>query len=98
MKKARKKLFALILVVLTLTAGLEAFAAGGLTRSGALAAALKDAGLAEADVIFTKCAKDTDDGVMKYEIEFRTKDGMEYEYDFSADSGTILEKNAEMDD
>ncbi len=71
---------------------------GEFTEEKAKEAALKDAGFAEGDVTFTKCAKDTDDGVEKFEIEFRTKDGMEFEYDFSVNDGSMLEKNVDLDD
>ena len=92
MKKTRKKLFALILVVLTLTVGLEAFAAGGLTRSGALAAALKDAGLTKAQVT----AIDVERDGRQYDVEFREKStGDKYEYEFSIATGKLKEKSVE---
>lgn len=92
MKKARKKLFALILVVLTLTAGLEAFAAGGLTRSGALAAALKDAGLTKAQVTAVEVERDG----RSYEVEFREKaTGDQYEYEYRISDGRLKEKSVE---
>jgi uncharacterized membrane protein YkoI len=71
---------------------------GEISEDEAKAIALKDAGLKEKEVKFTKCKKDLDDGIEKFEIEFRTADFMEYEYDISAADGTILEKNAEFDD
>ena len=39
-----------------------------------------------------------DDGIEKFEIEFRTPDFMEYEYDIKVSDGTILERNADFDD
>ena len=42
-----------------------------------------------------------DDGVVKFEIEFVTADGMEHEYAIGAADGRILERSAEamdMDD
>ena len=71
---------------------------GEITEEKAKEIALKDAGLKAANVTFTKCAKDMDDGIARYEVSFRTADGMEYEYDLSIDTGAILEKNAEFDD
>ena len=70
---------------------------GEMTEAQAKEAALKDAGLTEADVVFTKCVKDVDDSIVKFEIDFRAKDGMEYEYDFSVADGTMLDKNVDMD-
>ena len=61
----------------------------------AKAIALKDAGLGSAT--FTKAKLDTDDGVKIYDIEFRSGN-MEYDYEIDAKTGTILEKDAEIDD
>lgn len=56
--------------------------------------AVKDAGIGNAEVSFTKAKLDTDDGVKIYEIEF-TYNGNEYEYDINAKTGAIIEKNKE---
>ena len=61
----------------------------------AKAIALKDAGLGRAT--FTKAKLDTDDGIKIYDIEFRSGN-MEYDYEIDAKTGTILEKDAEIDD
>ena len=61
----------------------------------AKAIALKDAGLGSAT--FTKAKLDTDDGIKIYDIEFRSGN-MEYDYEIDAKTGTILEKDAEIDD
>ena len=71
---------------------------GEISESQAKAIALKDAGFNENEVTFTKCRKDIDDGIQKFEIEFRTPDFMEYEYDINVSDGTILERNADFDD
>ena len=60
--------------------------------------ALKDAGLSENEVTITKCRIDYDDGVEKYEVEFRTADGYEYEYEIDVTTGKILDKDVELDD
>ena len=73
-------------------------AAGEITEQQAKTIALKDACLNAGDVTFTKCRKDFDDGIEKFEIDFRTADFMEYEYDINAADGTILERSAEFDD
>lgn len=67
------------------------------TQEDAVNTALADAGFSAADVQFTKKELDTDDGVKKYEINF-IKDGYEYEYDISADTGAILEKSKDLED
>ena len=55
------------------------------------------AGVAEQDATLTKCNLDYDDGVLKYEIEFRV--GMtEYDYDVDANTGAILSYSVEVDD
>ena len=80
-------------------AGKEIPAAGGeITELQAKTIALKDAGFAANEVTFTKCKRDVDDGIVKFEIEFRTADRMEYEYDINAADGTILERSADYDD
>ena len=74
---------------------------GELTEAQAKEAALKDAGLSAGEVTFTKCFRDMDDGVVKFEIEFLTADGMEHDYEIGAADGRILERSAEamdMDD
>lgn len=73
-------------------------AAGGITELQAKTIALKDAGFQANEVTFTKCKKDLDDGIEKFEIEFRTADFVEFEFDINAADGTILERSAEIDD
>ncbi len=58
--------------------------------------ALKHAGVAEKDVIFTKAQQDYDDGKMDFEIEFRVG-VMEYEYEIYA-NGNIKDYSVEKDD
>lgn len=76
----------------------DAAAAGEITELQAKMLALKDAGLKVDEITFTKCKKDQDDGITKFEIELRTSDGTEYEYDIKATDGTILEKDVDIDD
>ena len=70
---------------------------GGFSLLQAKAIFLKDAGLKDTDGTFSKAKKDMDDGIEKYEIEFRTSDGVEYEYEIDAATGTILEKDVDND-
>lgn len=55
---------------------------------------LEDAGVAEADVTFTKSKEEKDDGRQIYDLEFYTAD-QEFEYEVDAASGSILDKNQE---
>lgn len=59
--------------------------------------ALKDAGLSDSSVTFTKAKLDREDGIRVYEIEFFTRD-MEYEYEINATSGKIRDKDIEFND
>ena len=70
---------------------------GSISKTEAKEMALKDAGLSENDVTITKCRMDFDDGAEKYEVEFRTADGYEYEYELDAKTGKILDKDVELD-
>lgn len=75
--------------------------AGEITAEKAKEIALKDAGLQAANVTITKCGKEIDDGIARFEVNFITADGTEYEYDLSIDTGAIMERNidrAEYDD
>ncbi len=72
--------------------------AAAISKTEAREIALKDAGLSENDVKITKCKIDFDDGAAKYEVEFRTVDGYEYEYEIDVETGKILDKDVELDD
>lgn len=58
--------------------------------------ALSDAGFKESDVTFTKSELDTDNntGIKSYEIDFINGD-TKYEYTINAETGAIIEKEAE---
>lgn len=71
---------------------------GAITDADAKAIALANAGFAEGDVRMTKCEKDFDNGIEKYEVDFFGPDGMKYEYDIRVSDGTILEKDVDYDD
>ena len=60
--------------------------------------AIMDAGVKKEDVTICKKETDYDDGVEKYEVEFRTADGYEYEYEIDVKTGKILDKDVELDD
>lgn len=57
--------------------------------------ALEHAGLAADQITFTKIEMDRDNSQNYYDVEFYTKDGMEYDYEIDMENGNILEWNAE---
>ena len=59
--------------------------------------ALDKANLKESEVSFVKIELDRDDGIWKYEVEFR-KGLREYSADIKADDGKILDWEADFDD
>lgn len=68
-----------------------------LSLAEAKAVALRDAGLSESQVTMKKAKLDRDDGEDIYEIEFRYN-GSDYEYEISASTGAILERDVDHDD
>ena len=58
--------------------------------------ALKHAGVSASNVRYDKTELDYDDGVQKYEIEFRVGQ-MEYEYEINAVTGTVLKAERDYD-
>ena len=68
--------------------------AGQITEENAKAIALEHAGLAEADVTFTKTKLDMDDGLQVYEIEF-SRDSTAYEYEIHSQTGEIIKSDME---
>lgn len=69
--------------------------AADIGAQGAQAAALSHAGLSESQVTGLKADYDYDDGIAKYEVEFKYN-GYEYEYEIDAATGTVLK--SEIDD
>lgn len=63
-------------------------------EAAAKAAALKHAGIAEADVNTIKIKLDFDDGLAVYEVDFYSGE-MEYDYEINAADGTIMEYDVE---
>ncbi len=71
---------------------------GEISELQAKTIALKDAGYKADEVKITKCKRDNDDGVWQFEIEIRTKDGKEYDYEIKASDGSIMDKDVDDDD
>lgn len=65
-----------------------------ISEAEARAAALKHAGLTNAQAVFVKTKLDYDNGVMEYDIEF-TADSTRYEYEIKASDGTVLKYSSE---
>ena len=68
-----------------------------ISQQEALALALKDAGLSEAEVQYPHVELDYDDGRQVYEAKFY-QGQMEYSYDIDAANGQILSFEKEIDD
>ena len=67
------------------------------SREQAKATALSHAGLAENQIREYECELDFDDGVKKYEIDFKSGN-YEYSYDINATTGSIIKFEKEYDD
>ena len=70
---------------------------GHISEKSAKKIALDKAGLKESEVSFVKVELDMDDGIWRYEVEFR-KGLKEYSADIKADDGKILEWDVDLDD
>lgn len=64
-------------------------ASGEIAREEAIALALEDAGFTVQQVTGLRAHRDWDDGIFYYEVEFY-REGVEYEYEIHAQTGTIL--------
>lgn len=95
----RKKILA---AALLLTLGLAGCSAKGqsvqtdlIGEDDAKAAALTASGVAQDNATFTKTQLEKDDGKTYYEIEFTDADGVRYEYDIDAVTGTVIAYESE---
>ena len=59
--------------------------------------AREDAGLEEEEIIRARVKLDYDDRAVKYDVEFYSED-TEYDYEIDANTGEILEMDAEIED
>lgn len=60
----------------------------------AKSAALADAGVSDADVIYTKEKSDYENGIMVYDIEFYAGN-VEYEYEINAETGEVYSRSVD---
>lgn len=68
-----------------------------ISAEAAKSAALAHAGVSASNVYEFKCELDRDDGVTRYEVEFKSG-GMEYEYEIDAYTGAVLKAEQDWDD
>ncbi|MDO4534086.1 MAG: PepSY domain-containing protein [Coriobacteriia bacterium] len=66
-------------------------------EDAALEAALKHAGVNQADATEQQVELDTDDATVHYEVEFKSA-GTEYSYDIDAATGEVMNFESEADD
>ena len=67
-------------------------------KDAAKTAAFSDAGVTEDEITRLKVSKDHDDGRSVYEVDFTVAStGEEYDYEISAEDGSILQVDKEMD-
>lgn len=92
-----KKLAAVIIAAAAagIFTGCGIFGGNDIGREEALAVALADAGVDEADTTRLKVSEDRDDGRKIYEIQFDAGD-REYDYEIQASDGKILSADTEM--
>ena len=68
----------------------------GITEEEAKRIALEDAGVTESELSGIYIHLDWDDGIQEYDVEFYV-DGREYDYEISAQDGTIRSRDSEME-
>ncbi len=66
-------------------------------KAAAKSAALKHAGVTEAQATELEVKLDREDGKLVYEVEFKSA-GYEYDYEIDAEKGTVLKSDKELDD
>ncbi len=74
----------------------QASTAAYIGEAKAKSVALKDAGVSESSVLYTKNKLDYDDGRMVYEVEFHTVDA-EYDYEIDAVTGQIVGRDVDRE-
>lgn len=97
----KKKIFAvgsaLVLGAVILPAGTMAWAAG-ITDTKAKEIALKNAGIPADKVVYSSVELDYENGRQVYEVEFYTKDFMEYDYEIDPTNGNVLSVDYDAED
>jgi len=92
MRKSRTIITLMLSLILVMAMGTSVFAASSLTQKEAVAKAIRDSGVKQANV--SRLDAELDEG--KYEIGFRSKaSGTKFDYEISKKSGKILEKSVD---
>lgn len=94
-----KKLLSAVLLVLVVFAfaGCNRNGKGEISKEKAKGIALTKAGLTEDEVTFVRVERDRDDGKTVYEVEFYTKDNIEYDYEIDAKTGEVVSFDADAE-
>ena len=90
----KKTIATILTLVMLLSLGTAAFAAGPLSLEQAKQTALNYTGVNAADAVFTKAYKSYDDGREVYEIEFYANN-TEYDMDIDVYTGRITDFSSE---
>lgn len=96
MKKTAKLISVILALILSFAAfSAVAFAAQTtITCEEAMQIAFADAGVNEADVLYSSALLERDDGILVIDVDFYVAN-LEYEYELDASSGAILSKSVE---
>lgn len=96
MKKSMRRLMTVaVALVMVMAMSVSAFAAGISSNDAALKKALANAGAKKSQVKYIEIDYDSEDGM--YDVEFtKRSNGRHYEYEISAATGKIVDKNVEV--
>lgn len=94
----KKRYFAAAAVCVMAMSMFTGCAGNDIGKDAAKTAAFSDAGVTEDEITRLKVSKDHDDGRSIYEVDFTVAStGEEYDYEISAEDGSILQVDKEMD-
>lgn len=97
MKKRYFAAAAVCIVAMSMFTGCAGNDGKDIGKDAAKTAAFSDAGVTEEEITRLKVSKDSDDGRNIYEVDFTVSStGEEYDYEVSAEDGSILQVDKEM--
>ncbi len=97
MKKRYFVAAAVCIVAMSMFTGCAGNDGKDIGKDAAKTAAFSDAGVTEEEITRLKVSKDSDDGRNIYEVDFTVSStGEEYDYEVSAEDGSILQVDKEM--
>ena len=89
--KRKHKVLGTVLTASMLAASMAITASAvQITEDSAKTIALENVGITSEDILYMEAKLDYDDGKQIYEVDFLTKDYVEYDFDINAEDGTIL--------